>query len=142
MAEIRRHDPRMRRVALAIVVVGAVAGALAIAAVEHWRPELDAWLRRDPSSSSTALMLAALIAGLPALATAAWLWAYGSRVARTAMYPAPGGALLRDTRVLTGTSAVRRGRLIQALAAVLWTTGVLLIAALWRLWTVVPAGPA
>ncbi|HEY6863312.1 MAG TPA: hypothetical protein VI319_05390 [Burkholderiales bacterium] len=142
MAEIRRDDPRGRRVALAVVVVGAVAGALAIAAVEHWRPELDAWLRRDPSSSSSALVLAALIAGLPSLAAAAWLWAYGARVARTAMYPAPGGALLRDTRVLTGPSAVRRGRLIQALAALLWMTGVLLIAALWRLWTVLPAGPA
>lgn len=142
MAEIRRDDPRGRRVALAVVVVGAVAGALAIAAVEHWRPELDAWLRRNPSSSSAALVLVALVAGLPSLAAAAWLWAYGARVARAAMYPAPGGALLRDTRVLTGPSAVRRGRVIQALAALLWMTGVLLIAALWRLWTVLPAGPA
>ncbi|HZR67576.1 MAG TPA: hypothetical protein VFB01_00840 [Burkholderiales bacterium] len=141
MADIRRDDPRARRVALAVVAVAAVAGALAIAAVEHWRPELDAWLRRDPSSSSAALMLAALTAGLPALVAAAWLWAYGGRVARTAMYPAPGGALFRGTRVLTGPGAVRRGRLLQALAAVLWTTGVLLIAALWRFWTVVPAAP-
>ncbi len=138
MAEIRRADPRARRIALAIVVLGTLVGAAVIAGIDHFRPELDAWLRRDSSSASTALLLAAAIAGLPMLAAAAWLWAYGGRIARAEMYPTPGGALFRDTRVLAGSSAVRRGRLLQAMAVVLWTAGVVLLAALWRLWTLAP----
>jgi hypothetical protein len=142
MAEIRRADPRTRRIALAIVVLGTLVGGAVVAAFEHFRPAAEAWLRRDPSASSVVLIVTAAMAGLPTLAAAAWLWAYGGRTARSAMYPAPGGALFRDTRVLAGSSAVRRGRLLQAIAAVLWLAGVALLAALWRLWTLTPAGPS
>lgn len=138
MAEIRRADPRTRQLAIAIVLLGALLGAVLIAGFEHYRPELETWLRRDPSASSTALAAVAALACLPLFAAAGYLLLYGSRIVSAEMYPPPGGKLFRDTRVLTGPAAMRRGRLLQAIGAVILAACFALLPLLWRLWTMMP----
>lgn len=138
MAEIRRAEPRSRRLALGIVLLGALAGAAVIAAFEQYRADLDAWLKGDPADARVVLGVATAVVCLPVLGAAAWLWAYGDRIARAAIYPPPGGALVRDTRVLTGPAAIRRGRAIRALAAALWASGTGLLVSLWWLWASLP----
>jgi hypothetical protein len=140
MAEIRRADPRTRSLAIAIVLLGALLGAVLIAGFEQYRPELDAWLRRDPSTSSTILALVAGLLCLPLFGAAGYLLLYGSRIVSVEMYPPPGGSLFRDTRVLTGPAAIRRGRLFQAIGAVILAACFALLPLLWRLWTLVPGG--
>jgi hypothetical protein len=140
MANIQRADPRIRRLALAIVVFGAAAGAALIAAFGHYRPELDAWMRRDPSASSIALAVVAALVCLPLFGAAAYLLLYGSRIVSAEMYPPPGRSLFRDTRVLTGPAAIRRGRLLQAIGGVILGACFVLLPALWRLWQLLPAG--
>ncbi len=126
------------RLAVGIVLLGVLLGTVLIAGFEHYRPELQAWLRRDPSASSTALAAVAALVCLPLFAAAGWLLLYGSRIVSVEMYPPPGGKLFRDTRVLTGAAAIRRGRLLQVIGAVILAACFVLLPLLWQLWAMVP----
>jgi hypothetical protein len=101
---------------VAIVALGAAAGAAMIAAWTYFRPSLEAWLREDPQQLErrvriVILILSACISG-PALAFAVYSWQLGARVAH--------GRILRFVAVMVGTAAVIIPILLWRLVSLLW----------------------
>lgn len=142
MNEIGRADLRRLRRSLAVVLAGAAIGAALIWTFDRYRPLWEGWL--DAAASGGAgrpgMVLAAIavLACVPLLGLAAYLWSVGGRVVRARRYPLPGSLVDRDTRVFHDRAAVRRGRLLQTLAVVFLLALVGLSSALWRLWTLLP----
>lgn len=143
MDETQRADPDARRTALTIVGWGAVAGVVVLGIAERLRPEFEAWLEQASSARLTIVSagVTILVAG-PLLGLAAYLLHLGQRIVSAERYPPPGLRRIRDTRVLTGPAASRRGRLIQLLAIVLDMAALLLAFLLWRLMTMLGTGAA
>jgi hypothetical protein len=143
--DVQKADPRTRRLAVLLVAGGTLAGLAAIWFVDAWRPALDAWLTREPARTGERLRLVVwgLIGAnaLPVLGLAVYLWRLGARIARAERFPPPGMAVVRDTVVLLGTRARRRGRLVQGVAVLVVAAGFGLAAALWRLVSVLAYRP-
>jgi hypothetical protein len=137
VTEIQRADAGARRRAVLLVVAGAVAGALLIAAFERARGPLRAWIRSEPGPAARRLRLLLLLSGgvllAPLFPFAAYLWLLGRRVLRAGRFPPPGYRVIRDTLVLRGRPAVWRGRGLQALAVGLGVAAALLGLLWWRL---------
>lgn len=139
MTELRKADPEARRQALLIVVAGALVGVLCLLAIERYRDPLLDWISAEPAASAQrfrrVLLAAAALLTLPLLGIAAYLWALGRRIEAAAAFPPPGMRVIRDTPVVSGASAVSRGRWLKRLALIC------VIAALalgWMLWRLAP----
>jgi hypothetical protein len=141
VAETRRSDPKARRAALVVAGGGTFVGVVLIAAARRFRPELGAWLMRDPGAR-IALVVAAVTAVTigPLVGLAVYLWQLGGRTIRAGQYPPPGLRLLRDAPVLTGAAASRRGRLARRSAMALGVTATLVALAFWRLFLALRVG--
>lgn len=139
MSDIQPADPRARRLALLIVAVAAAAGFLLIGSAGSLQPDLEAWIAEEPRGRLRLLMLAAILAtSAPLLGFAAYFWGLGQRILRAQRYPPPGMTVVRDTPVVTGEAARRRGRIVRALAAAFAVIAVLLAGLLWQLTSLVP----
>ncbi len=135
--EIQRADPQRRRQALAVVLLTLAFGALALWALQRWFREVRSLYGSDAqslkeqlafvlSASSAALVVLVLLVGM-------WLWRIGNHVRGAGRFPPPGARLVRDSVVLHGAAAARRGRLLHVLAAALLICALGLGAATWRL---------
>ena len=133
MPDVRKADPAARRQALAVVVIGACAGALLIAAFERYRVPLKDWALADPARAQLVLLLLAVLLLAPLLAFSAYLWRLGQRVLRAREYPPPGLRVIRDSVVLKEEKAASRGRLLKALAGGFAIAAVVLGVLFWRL---------
>ena len=135
MADVQKADPTARRAALLIITFGTIAGGvlLTLSAGSSGRRVAE-WVKEDVYVRVrivTALLM--LLTTGPALGGAVYLWRLGQRVVRARQFPPPGLRVVRDTPLLAGERAVRRGRLLQALATTLGVAGLLLAFVLWRL---------
>jgi hypothetical protein len=121
--EIQKADPQARRRAILILTLGTVIGCVLILLLEHHGPALRDWITQDPEKlaarAQSGLLISIALVSVPLLAFAAYLWRLGSRIARAERFPPPGLTVVRDTPVLRGRPARRRGRLAQALAGCL-----------------------
>lgn len=113
--DIQRADPKARRLAFATLVVLGGAGAMGIVATDAWL----ARLRAGDSDEARRALLAFVRWGSVGHASvlsgfAVYAWRLGGRVRRDGRFPPIGRAVLRDTRILTGAAAYRRGALAQA----------------------------
>jgi hypothetical protein len=137
MTEVRRADPAARRRALLFVIVSALVGTVLIAGFEHYRTPLRDWLGSEPGDlthrATLVFFLAAAVLSAPLLAFAAYLWSLGAKVLRAREFPPPGSRVIRDTPVIEGQAAVRRGRALRALALGLGVASALLCLLLWQL---------
>jgi len=126
MPEIQPADPAARRRALIGIVLVVVVVMLIALAVDHWlggvllepalaRPALAAALRW--SSAAVSLMV---------LAFAVYSFMLGRRIMQAQRFPLPGVAVIRDTVIVEGAAALRRGLLIQMIAAMLAVLALLL----------------
>jgi hypothetical protein len=133
MRDVQRADPAARRIAVLTIVCGTVVGALLLAAVDRFRPQLERWLRQD-LRVRTWIVVAVLTAVvvLPVFGVAGYLWHLGTRAARAGRYPPPGLRVLHDTEIVTGAAALRRVRAAQMRACALALAAVLLVYFLWR----------
>lgn len=123
MDEIIRADRRYRNRCLFIVALLSVVGALLL----FWGlPALRQSLSRSSPHESLRLLrwlLTALFA--PCAVIAAYLLLLARRIRRAGQYPPPGMAVIKDTKVRRGASAVSMARVLVVLAAVLLLAAVL-----------------
>jgi hypothetical protein len=134
MGEIQRADSGTQKLARMLAVAGALVGVALVHLAETHRSAFAEWISRDPESRSKLVCIGLTMAlAIPTLGLGGYLWRLGDRIVRTARFPVPGTAVLRDTVVLVGDAARRRGRLVQAAAILLLLATAALCHFLWRL---------
>lgn len=137
MVEIQRADPITRRRAVSLVVLGVLIGATIVFAFERYRPVIERCLRSDPDQLTqrlaTVTTLSVLVTAVPLFAFAVHLWIRGKRVRRDQRFPLQSERLVRDTPVIRGKAAARRGVVLQCLAIALAVLATGLAVVLWRL---------
>jgi hypothetical protein len=134
MSETEKADPSIRLFAVVMVAAGTVIGGSLIALFQQFRPDLEGWVRQDLHARTTLVLTGMAIATSgPLLALAACLWRFGQQIGRARRYPAPGMRAARDTTVVTGEVALRRGRLIQMFGVLLGVMSAVLAFMVWRL---------
>jgi hypothetical protein len=102
---------------------------------DSYRESLLGWVVADPSRGKiTALLLIFALCFVPALAAAAWMWSFGTRVVRGDRHPPEGTKLIHDTPVVRGAAARRHGRVYQALAGLFLLASLSMLWVLWQLW--------
>jgi hypothetical protein len=120
MDEVQKADPRTRRRALAMLLIVGGLGAAVIFVVDDW---LASQRVADPEAARRALLRfvrwAAVGNAVVMAGFAAYAWRMGCRIRRDGRYPPLGQMVVRDTAILTGTPARRRGAAAQAAALVL-----------------------
>ncbi len=116
-----------RRRAVWTVVVGTAIGAVLIALARHVAP--------SPSAAQAPFIVAAVgvLAVVPVLIFAVYLWRLGDRARLSGQFPPPGTATLATAPPLVGLAARRRAGLAQAFAVFLGACAVALAVVLWRL---------
>jgi hypothetical protein len=144
MAEVQPADPGARRLALVLVVLGFVVGALLLWALNAGGPAIARWLREDPAAmvmrARMLLLAVAIVMAGPPIAAGAYLWSFGTRVVRSNRFPPPGARLVQDMLVLNGDVARSRGRIAQGAGLVLVLAGSTMAVLLWRLAGSIAAG--
>lgn len=134
MSEIQKADRRAVRTAVAVVVCGALVGLALLTFSRRNGEAFGFWLPADLSGRLTLVLgIQMALFTVPLLAMAGYVWHLGGRIVRAQRYPPPGMRLVRNTPIVVGDAAVRRGRVAQALAASLGVAAVLLAFVLWRL---------
>ena len=68
-----------------------------------------------------------------------YLWRLGAHIQAIAQFPLPGTRVIRDTVIVRGDVARRRGKLLQRIGAVLLLSALGMFAAWWRLYALFPA---
>ncbi len=136
----QKADPNSRRLALRYLLFAALLGASIILIYRS----LFAWAASedDLMAHRMAIVIATLyIPTLPALWMCHTLWTLGSSVLSSQRFPPPGVHVVRDTPVVTGSSALRRGAVLRAVAVI---TGVSFVGTpillWWLLWYVTTPG--
>lgn len=123
MMEIQPADSRARRWAALFISSGVIAGVLTLWVVEVYGPALEAWLLSDAAQIRSRFRLAFAVmtlgVALPVLGLAGYFWHLGGRIIRAQQFPLPGILLIRDTVVVRGVRAHRRGRGLQLVALML-----------------------
>lgn len=124
---IQRADPKTRRRAVAALFLGLAAAALVYVAASRW---MSSVLALEPAEARRALAgaLRWMTAGLSVLVVAfgAYLFAFGRKIVKFERFPPPGAAVIKDTEVLEGSRARKRGMLIQVVSALLIVTALAL----------------
>ncbi len=140
MPELQKADPRARRTAFLIVLIGAVAGTVMFAMASAMGPAVEIWLAEDlPTRSRLLAGVLAVLTAVPAAGMSVYLWRLGGRTLQANRYPPPGLRVVRDTPVAVGETAARRGRALQIMAVALGASGVVLGLLLWHLLSMLPA---
>ena len=122
MPTIQKADPIVRRRTIVVALVAVVLGCVLLLALDTYRPEYETWLRTKTdwiSSHPGTIALIVFAGSLPIIVFALYLWRVGADTVRCERFPPPKLSVVRDTLVLSGNAAVRRGRGIQATAVLL-----------------------
>jgi hypothetical protein len=136
--DIQRADKGLRFLVV-LAFVGAIAvGAAGLVAFEGW---LDEVRRLAPADAGRALRTAfAWISGsaiVLSLLLGLSLLRLGLRIQRAAQFPLPGTRVIRDTTILRGDVARRRGKVFLGFGVVLMLCALGLCAASWLLYSTV-----
>ena len=122
MDEIQRADPGAKRKAIWIVGMTALLGAGTLWVFEIYQDEFVAWLvdNLDYLAQNTLVVFfMAAVCAAPLIASAIILFLLGRRIVKGQRFPPPDYPVYRDTRVLKGSRAIRRGRIAQLLSLVI-----------------------
>ncbi|MEW5974219.1 MAG: hypothetical protein AB1898_00295 [Acidobacteriota bacterium] len=136
MVEVQKADSTARRRAILLTLGGAALGMMLILTFQSQQGSIENWLleHREYLVAHPAVVgLAVLLLLSPALAGAGYLWRVGTRIIVTERFPPAAAKVIRDTMVISGRAAVRRGYLLRVLAGVLALNCLLIIAAIWYL---------
>ena len=116
---IQRADTEARSKAIRLAVIGIAGAALLAALLTALEHDITAWIERhvvDLVDTPGTLTLLLGIVMLPLLAMSVYVFREGSRIVRARRFPPPGQQVIKDTPIIEGNQAVRRGRAIQLIA--------------------------
>lgn len=122
MGTVQPADPKARRKAVWVISIASVLGLSAIWAFEYFQSDLQSWLEKNIDfllENTIVVFLVSLALISPVLAAGTYLLLLGNRTVREQRFPPLGDAVSRDTLVLEGRPALRRGRVIQLLSVLL-----------------------
>lgn len=135
--EMQKANPGARRKALCLVVMATVIGIVLIAILDAHLETFQAWITEDPVLAVERLKIVFLVLSItssgPLLGFTIYFWRLGARIIRSGRFPPPGQAVVRDTFILEGPPARRRGRLIQVIAGILGLLGCLFPVLFWHI---------
>src|SRR5262245_38636928 len=130
--ELYRADRQLRRMAVLAIVGIALLGAVALWALQSWLGSI-AEAARGSTRARLAVLACVIGASLAPLSPLAiYLWRHGARTRAASQFPPPGARVLRDTQIVRGARAQRRGLWLQAMAVAIALACVGLAAAAWR----------
>ncbi|WP_372780314.1 hypothetical protein [Litorivivens sp.] len=109
---IERADPATRRTALIILLALCAPVLLMLRSTESQSVQV---LAEQPEL----LLAVVVVVSLLMLVPLGLLWRLALRIQQSERFPPPGEKLLRDTRVRTGTDALRYARFLKVLVALL-----------------------
>jgi H+/Cl- antiporter ClcA len=138
---IQRADARSRRKALIFVILGLIIGSIGLALLEHFRAEWEIWLEqavvdwiRRPARGGFIVFLLTS----PLWSFAWYLGRIADRTKAAQRWPPPNLPMARDTPIVSGDAAFRRGRLLFLAALLSWLIPIL--CGLWFWWTLTLLG--
>ena len=109
---IQSADPGERRRVLALIAGATLLGAAVFSRFD----DIAQWVIADPAHAvmrSNLLIATLLIPAGVMLFASRRLWRVGDQTRRAQRYPPPGQKVIRDTAILEGPAAERRGRQLQ-----------------------------
>jgi len=133
---VQKAHPGARR--KAVITLFAAVGVFALLLVwgTEWRGEVVAWGVRHGEALVRSPAIAAgcmFVLLLPAVVFALFAYGYGARVKRGRRFPPPGAQVIRDTPIVEGEQAARRGAGLQVLGLLVFALVCGLIYLTWRL---------
>jgi hypothetical protein len=132
--EIQKADPAARRNAVLLVLAAMIAGTVLIALGAQSPPGLVAWVREDYRTRlAIVIVIMLVVVAAPPLGLAVYLWRLARRTLSAERFPPPGSRVVHDTPILTGDSALARGRMLQVMGAMIGMGALLIALALLRL---------
>jgi hypothetical protein len=139
--EIVKADPKQRRLALAILAAGVVAGIVSLWGSQRYLDGIRQLSEHEPQEAFrkavSLLKTAAILIALWTAAFSVYLARIAQRTLRARRFPPPGLRLWAAAPLLDGAAAARRGTVILILALVLGLCG---LAAAYLIWSL--ADPA
>ena len=131
---VQKADAGARRRALVLLGAGTLVGASAVLTTRRVLPAVSGWVADDVEGRLP--LVAAILAAMPSLPLVAfgvYLWRLGSRVVDTSRFPPRDMPVIRDTPVVEGVVAVRRGRMLRAAGIGLVGAAMAVALVVWRL---------
>ena len=125
-------DPGERRRVIALIAAVTLAGAAVFSRFD----DIAQWVIADPAHAVMRINLLIATLLVPAgvmLFVSRRLWRVGVRTLRAQRYPPPGQKVIRETAILEGSAAKRRGRQLQWVSWVLAACALLPPPMLWWL---------
>ena len=122
MDKIQLADPAARRWAIWITFIAVAFGSVILLALNLNFTDVEAWLDEHIEfllDNIYLIVICAFIFVSPIIAGCIYLLILGNRTITNRRYPPHGYAVSRDTRVIEGRSAIRRGRIIQFISILL-----------------------
>ena len=114
---VQPADPARRRIILAALILINTAGAGIIWLVTRYIDRLIDFTGME--RITLIICLAMILVSLGTLPTALYLFTVGRRIRQAERFPPPGMAVIRNTAVITGPPARRRGTILVVLAVIL-----------------------
>jgi len=107
---ILKADPDYRRNVLLLLVALAVIG---FAAIQWGLPKLLAYIEeKEPMEGIRFIRALLIVVFASALPMAFYMYRFGRRILRSGQFPPPGTRVIRDTEIIEGGAARRKGRLL------------------------------
>ena len=133
---IQKADPRLRKKLVVVIVIVAVVGIICQMVLQSYMPLITKWVLEDPKQIRLRIrivfMSLAAVLAIPLLGFAVYLWRLGKKIISSKQFPPPNTRVVRDIPILRGSSASRRGRVIQLIAILSTILLIVLFVVFWK----------
>ena len=120
-----------------IAVAGAVVSAGLIIGFRIFSPLIIRWILKDQSKmlwrAKTLFALSAAFISIPLMGFAVYFWKLGGVITLYERFPPPNTSVIKDTRIIRGDAARKRGKAVRLLSVLLIIIAIELLLSFWRL---------
>lgn len=134
MSKIQKADHRARRKALYSVFAGAIVGSGLFFLLEFFIGNVNLWIEANAVflvEHHYVSFLITLLLVSPVLCLSLYLIRFAGKIVKAERFPPPGMPVIRDVRIMEGKRAIARGRLLQVLCWLIFTTSAVVPLLVW-----------